>query len=135
MVYKIIASIIIGSYLYSQIRWTVWLFNKKLVSFKKILTIALLATTVGAYIITMFIVNLDQSQNGILSYPFSTWMDIVLYGYTSFLIIIVLIERIKIAQIKNQEHKQFIEKQFMKITFTKIISIVMIMAYIALLSL
>lgn len=135
MVYKIIGSIIIGSYLYSQIRWTVWLFNQKLVSFKKILTIALLATTVGAYIIMMFIVNLDTSQNSILSYPFSTWMDIVLYGYTSFLFIIVLIERIKIAQIKDKAHKHFIEEQFMKITFTKTISIVMIMVYIVLLSL
>lgn len=135
MVYKIIGSIIIGSYLYTQIRWTFWLFNQKLVSFKKILTIALLATTVGAYSIIMFIVNLDPSQNSILSYPFSTWMDIVLYGYLSFLFIIVLIERIKIAQIKDQKHKHFIEKQFMKITFTKIISIVMIMGYIVLLSL
>lgn len=135
MVYKIIGSIIIGSYLYSQIRWTVWLFNQKLVSFKKILTMALLTTTVGAYIIMMLIVNLDQSQNSILSYPFSTWMDIVLYGYTSFLFIIVLIERIKIAQIKDKVHKHFIEEQFMKITFTKIISIVMIMGYIVLLSL
>ena len=135
MVYKIIGSIIIGSYLYTQIRWTVWLFNQKLVSFKKIMTMALLTTTVGAYSIIMFIVNLDQSQNSILSYPFSTWMDIVLYGYLSFLFIIVLIERIKIAQIKDQKHKHFIKKQFMKITFTKIISIVMIMGYIVLLSL
>ena len=135
MAYKIIGSIIIGSYLYSQIRWTLWLFNQKLVSFKKLLTIALLTTTVGAYSIIMFIVNLDPSQNSILSYPFSTWMDIVLYGYLSFLFIIVLIERIKIAQIKDQEHKHFIGKQFIKITFTKIISIVMIMGYIVLLSL
>jgi hypothetical protein len=115
-------------------KWTVYLFDQKPVSFKKIMTIALLTTTVGAYIIASFIVNLDPSQSSVLSYPFSQAMDIALYIYLFILLIIVFIEIIKISKIKNDDYKKNIEKQFMMITFTKIVSIVMIMGYIVLLS-
>lgn len=135
MIYKVLGTVIIGLYLFTQIRWTLWLFDKKPVSFKKILITAILTTTVGAYIISMFIVDLDKDQQSIFSYQFSFEMDIALYVYLALLVVIVIVDIIKLNHIKDEETKPIVEKQFLMLTFTKMISIVLIMAYIVLMAL
>lgn len=126
---------IVGLFFVSQFKYMTWFHQNKETEIKTWFIISLLTTTIGAYVIVMFIVNSRDFQGNIVHFPFTTPMTIVLTVYLIITLISVLFEVLHLN--KLQDELMYIQKNkyFMGFTATRFISIVLIMSFIVMVSL
>ncbi len=129
MINIIFSSLIFGVFVYSLFKYTIWFFYHKEVNIKKWFIISLLSTTLGSYIIMMFIVNSISFSGSTVSFIFSSKVNILLYIYLSLMLVSTVIEVLKISKAPigfDENHKT---KYFVCFNFVKFISIILFVSY------
>lgn len=134
MILKIMSSLIFGLFIFSYLKYILWLFVRHETNIKKWLTISIISTTIGSYIIMMFIVNSVTFSGSTITFIFTSRLDILLYVYLSLMLISTALEVIKASKISDMYDKNVIIKYFMIFSFTKLISIVLFMSFLIILT-
>jgi|GEM_PF-2355664 len=134
MILKIISSLIFGLFIFSYLKYILWLFVRHETNIKKWLMISIISTTIGSYIIMMFIVNSVTFSGSTVTFIFTSRLDILLYVYLSVILFSTALEVIKTSKLPDRYDRNVIVKYFMMFSFTKFISIVLFMSFLIILT-
>ncbi len=129
MIFKIIGAFIVGVFLFAQYQYIRQVFFKKEVNLRPWFIVSLLTTTLGTYLMFLFIVNLDTGMDLSFSYIFEELLSIILYIYGIIMLASIALEVVKDIKLEKRS-----DLYFDGFTITKILGFFLLMSFLVLLT-